>query len=188
MKVYMEPKHKFGKTTLDFWGYEDYSGILKSNPFRHVDVALYRGGESIFGMRQTNLWALVLLFPVHLIGRCDSPSYHVFYKGYDIGSSVWTWNSNQYEFSIKGYTYILRRHSHNIGSLTKSGRQIARYEWSWKNPVEIEFASQHDLEIVLTFGIFFYAVFHAHREMWHDTILFHDKYKHLAHWKSPDSR
>lgn len=183
----MEVDHKKGRKTVGFWGRENYSGTLRCTSLRYVDVALNKEGKTVIVVRQTNMWALILLLPLKLCGWDEPPSYRVFHQGCEIGCSVLTASSHRYEFQIKGYTYMLYRHSHNVGSLTKNGRQIARYEWNYKGPVEIDYAEEHDLETVLAFAMFFYGAFHARKAGWHDCVLLHDEYEHLAHWKSQDN-
>lgn len=185
MKLYMvDPEYQRGKTKVKFGGHESYSGMFRSNSYRYADVVLYKDGAPIITVRQATTWALFLLAPIRFVDWYDAPPYDVCYKGQKIGKSVFKTDRHSYEFFIKGNTYMLRRHSHDIGSLTKNGRQIARYAWDRKGPVEIECIKDCDFELILAFAIFFCARYYARGPFY--VFLLCDEYKHLANWHVKD--
>lgn len=176
---------------------DEYYGTMRCNPFVPEYYTLLEHGEPVLDIRQTSLKQVILLYLFKLFtryGKCF-PRYHVFSSKREIGESAAEFSWMGHTFVIQGDTYVLRQHSHNVGSLTKNGRQIARYRWKlilkpwWDQSelVEIEYLSESDERVVLTFALLFYGFFHVNDNSIY-RVFFRDKDKHLAHWESQEAK
>lgn len=169
-----------------------FLGELQYFPRKGVGVALYQDGSPVVKIWQRKekppIWDAVSKFCISFTSFSYlSPPYGVWAGEREIGKSVsCSWREG-FLFEIRGSVYALREHSHNVGSLTKNGRQIARFAWQRNPAVTIDCKGENDeLLLILAFAMLFYAVFHANEYGWHTTILFRDKYKELAQWSAED--
>lgn len=155
-------------------------------------VTLFQEGEPVLDIRQTSILELLIYNPIVKIllpFQCRRPLYHVFTSAGEIGASVAKVRSDGMVFDIQGSVYVLRQHSHNVGSLTKNEHQIARYERMRDQSILIEYDSETQPRLVLSFALLFYGLYHARysRWRWHDTVFFHDENESLAHWHPKDA-
>lgn len=185
MEIYMTPKRcGVWKKKCSFSGDQSFEGEVIYSPFLRKRVTLLQGGESVLSIRQANIleWLIFAPSKLFLPFPYQRPRYHVFTTAGEVGASVVKFQWKDIMFVIQGSTYVLRQHSHNIGSLTKNECQIARYEWRVHEPLSILYASETQLKLILAFALLYYGLCHAENPRWHDTIFFNDEYGHLAHW------
>lgn len=185
-----EPSRGWRKYNYRFLGQEEYYGTMHCNPLVREHFTLLEHGEVVLDIRQISIWKVILLYPLKIMLNLAQyiPQYHVFSQMGEIGKSVVDFSWKAHTFIIRGDTYVLRTHSHNVGSLTKNDRQIARYTWEKDESVEIEYNSESYLRTVLAFSLLFYGLFHGKNPTTHNKFYFNDKYEHLARWESPDGR
>lgn len=196
MKINMipEPNHGLCKYSYRFPECGKYYGRMNYNPYVREYYTLLEYGEPVLDVRQTSLWKVILLYPlkIWLNSAQYIPQYQVFSQGEEIGRSVVDFSWTAHTFKIHEDTYVLRVHSHNVGSLTQNDRQIARYQWKREHKlletvesVEIEYVSETHTRVVLAFSLLFEGLFCKGRTR--NMVFQQDEYEHLAHWKSQDT-
>lgn len=188
VKFHMQTEYRrWGNVDCRFLEREEFFGELQYLSGKRIGAALYKDGMPVMKIWQRKgiVASLTALAVILFVGYRFLP-YGVWAGAREIGRSISYSRRKGFAFEIRGNTYVLREHSHNVGSLTKNDRQIARYAWSYGEGVLIECMQDDNLEISLTFGILFFTLFHANKRGWHTTIFFHDKYAYLADWHGGD--
>ena len=139
-------------------------------------------------MFQKSLWDIVKYFPLRFLGFNHAPYYIHDGGGDEIGSSRQSLSEPEYIVSISQDVYTLRAHSGKKHSLTRDGRQIARFFMEYNGKICIDFAEQdHDLiPLLLLFAIFIDVQDYAHKGRTVYTFVPGDKQKERSNW-TPES-